>query len=194
MTMNQIFCNHCGSPSAGDASFCQNCGARMAVAAAPIAQGLAPQTLPRYAGFWIRVLSAMIDGTLLIFAHWPIRVLLNSAMTLIAMDFHIAALEMPGRQRLIRIGIGLVISWAYRAGMESSSTQGTLGKMALGLKVTDEMGNRIDLARATARHFSKYLSLFTLCIGYVMAGFDARKQALHDRIAGTLVVYRDRSY
>jgi len=80
----------------------------------------------------------------------------------------------------------LCTAWIYEAAMESSSKQATLGKMALGLKVTDEQGRRISFARATARYFSKFISAI-LFIGYIMAGFTARKQALHDMIAGTLV-------
>ena len=78
--------------------------------------------------------------------------------------------------------------WLYEASLESSSRQATLGKMALGLKVTDEYGNRISFARASARFFSKILSRMLLMVGYIMAGFTARKQALHDMLAGTLVV------
>ena len=74
--------------------------------------------------------------------------------------------------------------------MESSSLQATLGKMIFGMKVTDLNGNRISFARATGRHFAKYLSSMILFIGYIMAGFTERKQALHDMIAGTLVIRR----
>ncbi|MDX6593454.1 MAG: hypothetical protein QOJ13_2650 [Gaiellales bacterium] len=66
----------------------------------------------------------------------------------------------------------------------------TLGRRALGIKVTDVEGNRITFARATGRYFAKILSALTLLIGYIMAAFTARKQALHDLIAGTLVVNR----
>ncbi len=78
--------------------------------------------------------------------------------------------------------------WIYEAAMESSSKQATVGKMALGLKVTDLEGRRISFPRATGRHFAKYVSGMALLIGYIMAGFTERKQALHDMIAGTLVV------
>jgi uncharacterized RDD family membrane protein YckC len=86
------------------------------------------------------------------------------------------------------MALGLIGGWLYEALMESSAKQATLGKMLLGLMVTDEAGNRISFARASGRHFAKYISSFTLFIGYIMAGFTAKKQALHDMIAGTLVV------
>jgi uncharacterized RDD family membrane protein YckC len=78
-------------------------------------------------------------------------------------------------------------SWLYEAFMESSSYQATLGKMILGMKVTDLSGNRISFGRATGRHFAKWISGMILCIGYIMVGFTERKQGLHDLLAGTLV-------
>jgi uncharacterized RDD family membrane protein YckC len=85
--------------------------------------------------------------------------------------------------------LGLVAGWIYEAAMQSSSKQATLGKMIFGLQVTDLNGQRISFARATGRHFAKYVSGMILFIGYIMAGFSERKQALHDVIAGTLVRY-----
>ncbi len=83
---------------------------------------------------------------------------------------------------------GGVLWWLYFAIMESSAWQATLGKKALGLYVTDYDGRKISFARATGRHFAKILSTLILFIGYMMAGFTARKQALHDMIAGCLVL------
>ena len=82
----------------------------------------------------------------------------------------------------------LAIQWLYFALMESSKNQATLGKMALGLRVTDLNGNRISFGKATGRYFGKILSSMTLLIGYIMAAFTAKKQALHDFVAGTLVL------
>jgi uncharacterized RDD family membrane protein YckC len=49
-------------------------------------------------------------------------------------------------------------------------------------------GSRISFGRATGRYFARWISNMTLTIGYIMAGFTAKKQALHDIIAGTLVM------
>ena len=141
-----------------------------------------------YAGFWIRFVAVIIDALALGIVVWPV-----SALLALMIGVAGGGVDMPG------IGIhlvrGIVIwslfifaGWIYEASLESSSKQATLGKMALGLKVTDEYGNRITFARASARFFSKILSRMILLIGYIMAGFTARKQALHDMIAGTLVV------
>jgi hypothetical protein len=72
--------------------------------------------------------------------------------------------------------------------MESSTKQGTLGKMALGIKVTDLNGNRIDFSKASGRYFGKIISSIILCIGYIMVAFTQKKQGLHDIMAGCLVV------
>ena len=82
----------------------------------------------------------------------------------------------------------LACSWLYFALMESSAKGGTLGKMAIGIMVTDMTGNRISFGRATGRYFAKILSQMILMIGFLMAGFTQQKQALHDILAGCLVV------
>jgi uncharacterized RDD family membrane protein YckC len=74
--------------------------------------------------------------------------------------------------------------------MESSPLQATIGKLAVGLRVTDLQGQRISFGRATGRFFAKWLSGAILLIGYLMAGFTEKKQALHDRIAGCLVLWK----
>ncbi len=84
--------------------------------------------------------------------------------------------------------ISVVIQWLYYALMESSAKQATLGKMALNIKVTDMSGNRISFARATGRYFGKIISGMILNIGYIMAGFTEKKQALHDMMANCLVI------
>jgi uncharacterized RDD family membrane protein YckC len=85
------------------------------------------------------------------------------------------------------LGVG---QFAYFAVMESSASQATLGKLALGLAVTDLEGRRLGLAQATGRTLAKFLSSLPLSLGYLLAAFTRRKQALHDLVAGTLVVRR----
>jgi uncharacterized RDD family membrane protein YckC len=72
--------------------------------------------------------------------------------------------------------------------MESAPQQATLGKMALGLKVTDLQGEPISFARATGRYFGKIVSSLIFFVGFMMTGWTEKKQALHDIMAGTLVV------
>jgi uncharacterized RDD family membrane protein YckC len=60
--------------------------------------------------------------------------------------------------------------------------------MMLGLRVTDMSGSKISFGQATGRYFGMIISGLILCIGYMMAGFTQHKQALHDMLAGCLVV------
>jgi len=86
------------------------------------------------------------------------------------------------------ITVSVVINWLYFAIMESSKTQGTVGKLLLKIKVTDYQYNKISFGRATGRFFGKYISSFILLIGYIMAGFTDKKQALHDMMASCYVI------
>jgi len=81
----------------------------------------------------------------------------------------------------------LIGEWLYFALMESMKGA-TLGKMALGIIVTDMNGNKITFGRASGRYFAKIISSLTLGVGYIIAGFTQQKQALHDIIAGCLVI------
>lgn len=81
-----------------------------------------------------------------------------------------------------------VLSLAYYAGMESSRLQATVGKMALGIKVVDREGRRLGFGRAAGRWAGSLVSYLILYIGFFMAGWTRRKQALHDLMAGTFVV------
>lgn len=83
--------------------------------------------------------------------------------------------------------IEIASCWLYFALMESSEKQATLGKIALGIVVTDLYGNRISFGKATGRYFGKFISAIFL-IGYILAFSNPRKQALHDTMAGTLVL------
>lgn len=86
------------------------------------------------------------------------------------------------------MGGQFVIGWLYSAIMESSRFQGTLGKIVLGIRVTDLSGQRVGFGRATGRYFAKILSAMIFCVGFLMVAFTEKKQGLHDMIASTLVL------
>lgn len=157
-------------------------------ATAPGAYGSVPM-YSGYGGFWLRVVAAIIDAVVVGIVVFPIRfILMGSAMLPGAVhggEPNVAAV-LAGS--MIGILFQLGVGWIYEAGLESSKYQATLGKMALGMKVTDLNGYRISFARATGRHFAKILSGMILLIGYIMVAFTERKQGLHDMLAGTLVV------
>lgn len=84
--------------------------------------------------------------------------------------------------------VSFLIVLLYYSFMESSKYQATVGKMAMGIKVTDVNGAKISFGKAILRTIGKYISGMILLIGYIMAAFTEKKQALHDMIASTLVV------
>ena len=86
--------------------------------------------------------------------------------------------------------INIVLVWLYYAGLESSKYQATLGKMVIRIYATDLEGNRMNFAKASIRHFSKFVSTIILFVGFIMAGITPKKQALHDIMASTLVLSR----
>jgi uncharacterized RDD family membrane protein YckC len=160
-----MFCPNCGRENDDRAVYCQSCGATLQAKPAP------SSAIPKagvYAGFWVRFVAFIIDAIIVAVASG-----LVSAATL---------------------GAGMIVSlflpWLYEAFMLSSEWQATVGKRAMSIVVTGLDGSRISFARATGRHFAKYISAFILCIGFIMAAFTEKKQALHDMIAETVVVYR----
>lgn len=200
-----MYCSKCGGLVTEGATFCPACGQAMAGAVPPgtyptaayAPSGYAPDygtpQVVAYAGFWLRFIAFIIDAILIGIVSLPFR------FAILAM-LHLPFTMRPSGEDpatmvaamlpilMVSFGVSMVLNWLYFAFCESSSWQGTLGKKALGLQVTDLEGNRISFARATGRFFAKLLSGAILLIGYIMAGFTARKQALHDMVAGCLVI------
>ena len=146
-----------------------------------------------YAGFWKRFAAAIVD-VLITGTFAGIYAALGSLFYDFGMDT--AGSYFAGDALFVAVMIGflicyLSIDWLYYAIMESSSLQATLGKLALGIIVTDLKGNRISFARASGRHFAKMISRMTAYIGYVMAAFTERKQTLHDMMAGCIIVNKE---
>jgi len=137
----------------------------------------------QYAGFWLRVAAIFIDG--LIFSPLSVISIVLSFMS--RADNNNLNIAMWAVSLAYSLFL-LVVRWLYFALMESSSWQATVGKRVMGIQVTGMQGERIGFGRATGRYFGKIISALPLCIGFMMAGFTERKQALHDMIAGTLVV------
>jgi uncharacterized RDD family membrane protein YckC len=210
-----MYCSKCGANVADGTAFCSACGqpmlgfsvgqaAAVPASAVPATQGYAQPApagwpaaaaLPAvaYAGFWLRFVAWIID-----------RIVLQIASSILLLPFGASL----GLRQFLRnhppsspeelfplftsMGriflLTIVLTWLYYALLESSVWQATLGKKALGLEVTDLAGSRIQFGRATGRYFARWLSVMTIGIGYIMAGFTEKKQALHDILAGTLVI------
>ncbi|MBN1061287.1 RDD family protein [Clostridium botulinum] len=143
-----------------------------------------------YAGFLNRYLAYFIDRLAIFLVYilfWLAWILFDKTLNEIGID--------PKIKKMILGNLGviiyLVIPWLYYSFFESSNGKATLGKKALGIIVVDANNNKISFVRATVRYWSKYVSLIFFFIGYIMAGFTKKKQALHDIISVTYVVKKD---
>lgn len=208
-----MYCSKCGTAISATAAFCGSCGqavSALAPASAPAAASVIPAA-PAYAplavagypgvfygGFWLRFIAYLIDsvlrGVAFFFLLIPLLVLsgAGAAIERIANgeDFseNIAAL-IAGGFLFGLFGIVLVVSWLYYAFFESSSWQATPGKKILNLYVTDLECQPVSFARASGRFFARIVtSVIPFAIGYILAGITEKKQALHDILAGCLVL------
>ena len=160
-----MFCPNCGKQNEDTARYCQICGSALQAQAAP---AVLSSMVGEYAGFWRRFLAIIIDAIILSAATGAV----------------VAATFGTG------VTLGFVASWLYEAVMMTSEWQATVGKRIMSIAVTDLHGKRLSFGRASGRHFAKYISAFLLGIGFIIAAFTARRQALHDMIAETLVIKR----
>lgn len=213
-----MYCTKCGTEISSAAAFCATCGQAVSglVPAVPTASAAgviaeswpapvvsAPVATPGYpgvvyAGFWLRFVAYLIDaviaGVVFIILLIPLIVLTGLGGVL----SRIGSGEDIGEDAAAFLGVGFVlgfaaivtvVSWLYYARSESSSWQATPGKKLLNLKVTDMNGQPISFGRASGRFFARIIThLIPLGIGYILAGFTEKKQAVHDMIASCLVL------
>jgi uncharacterized RDD family membrane protein YckC len=186
------YCQHCGVGHPDDATFCPSCGSWVG-SVGGLPQATAPAAA-RYAGFWARVGAWLLDQLVIGIPY--------NVLTAVFVSYKQPSLtsttDASGKVTMhwngdwgtfgLLILAGVIVAWLYTSLLLSSPRQATVGKMALGLVVTDEAGQRISFARASGRYFAGTLNSLTLGIGYLMVIWTGRKQALHDKIAGTLVV------
>ncbi len=140
----------------------------------------------QYAGFWRRLAAYVIDMVILAFANYEFLSYQSTNMSVIAnLGYYNFTYEIYALMISI---FSLLISWLYFCGMESSPLQATIGKLAVGIYVTDMEGKRVSFGKATGRYFAKIISAVILFIGFIMAGFTDKRQALHDKITNCLVL------
>jgi len=204
-----MFCPKCGKETDASGQFCQWCGAPIEAAPAVPAGVVAPEVdeapdVGIYAGLGRRFVAFIVDFILitifgifaiaffnvangimylyyLVVSHAPISSLTEAGTPIAAIGPIVAAVGL----------LIVIVPWLYYAGFESSRGQATPGKILMRLEVTDLEGNRISFGRATLRFFGKYISTLIIFIGFIMIGLTKKRQGLHDKIAGCLVLLQD---
>lgn len=184
----QLRCPSCGANLAEGQEICSACG--QAANDDSLAQSGSTERSNAgrarpvvYAGFWLRALAYTLDSLLvgIVIGFAVLRPLMERA----GIPQDNPWVLFTGNSRQI-VAINLLVAmagWLYWALLESSAWQATLGKRVFGLQVTDLAGRRVSFARASGRHFGKLIFP-----GFILAGFTEKKQALHDMMAGCLVI------
>jgi len=191
-----MLCPTCNNELLSDAVYCSRCGTSI--------QRRRPQM--RYAGFWRRVVATVIDLCLLAPLVLGVSTIVLPKPT---PEEDLAVKQLTSgrltggerrqvQQRFTERAIYLwelafLLAAPYFVLLESSALRGTVGKHMMGLWVTDLNGRRIRPSRALKRYLGRLVSAMPVWYGFAMAGLTSRKQALHDFLAGTLVVIRDQA-
>ena len=126
---------------------------------------------PKYAGFWKRLLAALLDGLIIGIPAFILQFGLVFATGITSL--------------LYLIELAVIVFTIYMDGIRG----GTPGKLILGMRIVNEAGNFIGIPMAILRYIGKILSGIILGIGFLMIAFTEKKQGLHDKIAKTYVVY-----
>lgn len=194
----QHICTSCGNPVLPDGKFCLFCGDVLAdlpqqsagVSPAPASSETAMATPPppEYAGFWLRVWAGAIDVLLEALTALLITVVVGYAFNHFGPRSGISPITvsyLTGIAFIVLLALG---SWLYSAFAESSNWRATVGKRIMGLQVMTARGDKLTFGQASVRHFMKFLSLFTATVGFMMASWTKRRQALHDMPTDSIVV------
>ena len=139
-----------------------------------------------YAGFWRRFAARFLDGLVVMIPVYILVIVAAGGFSAFAKAETNPATS-AGTMLMVSV-LPYLLNFLYFSVMHSSSLQATVGKMALGIKVTNDQGGRVSFGQAAARWFASLLSYLTVYVGFMMAGFTDRKRALHDMVVSTLVV------
>lgn len=158
--------------------------------AIPAIPGLSALSVrPAFAGFWLRAVAYLIDTVFISLVFGLIASFYPSTFIKFPEAASTSLASLP-QLTPIAFAITLTATWFYYTMFEASTWQATPGKRVLRLYVADLNGQRVTFARAAARNFAKMISSLTFLVGYFIAGFTEKKQALHDILASCLVLRR----
>jgi uncharacterized RDD family membrane protein YckC len=193
----QRICSSCGNPLVRDGEFCLFCGDVLADRGhpSPAEQRVVSSfehnnaRVPfEYAGFWVRVGAGLVDILLEALAALLITLVVDLIMRIVSPMYGLSPITARYATGIVFILVLTVGAWLYCAFTESSRHRATIGKRIFGLEVLTSSGGRLSFGQATVRHFMKFLSLFTGTVGFMMAGWTKRGQALHDMPQDCVVV------
>ena len=199
----KMFCGECGGayPVQDLARFgthfvCANCKPNYVQR---LREGVQPagatMAAVHYGGFWIRFLAIFIDGLIIGAVTAPLGFIvgMSSAATALGTDNAALGVATGGAHLAMLSGVlvlDLAIAICYQ-GYFVSQKGGTLGKLALGLKIVNAAdGSNLSVGKAIGRYFAYFLSAVVLYIGYIIVAFDSEKRALHDHVCSTRVIYK----
>ena len=203
-----MFCPKCGKETDALGKFCQWCGEDIVVVPA-IVDAAAPEEeecpdIGVYAGLGRRLIAFVVDFVLILLFDLVAAFVLGLTRGVQNLYFYlfqhapVGSLTPEGTSMALygsiiaSYGILLiVIPWVYFAGFESSRSQATPGKLLMRIVVTDLEGNKPTFARVTLRHFAKIISTLVIFLGFLMIGLTRKRQGLHDKIAGCLVLLQE---
>lgn len=149
-----------------------------------------------YAGFWLRFVSFIIDALLLLMIYLLVILPLMASLDITKLNID----EMPPEQPAVlsltsltsRINTShfvlIILSIAYYSLMESSRYQGSVGKLAMELKVANVRGKRLRFIKALLRNSIKIFLLLVFIADYLLIVLTTRKQTLHDLMSGAIVI------
>ena len=190
----QQVCSSCGNPVLPDGEFCLYCGDLLTDASQDLPPSKSGEPAPgpvtplEYAGFWLRVWAGSIDIALEALVALLVTVIVDFVMRFTSPKFGLSPITARYVTGIAFIFVLAIGSWLYAACSESSRWRATLGKRIVGLQVLTSGGRQLSFGQATVRHFMKFLSLFTATVGFMMAGWTRRRQALHDMPSDSVVV------
>ena len=140
-----------------------------------------------YAGLQLRIVAAILDAIVLV-SFLMLFAAAGGILTLIQSDFG----DTDPPESAFYVWAGFIIAFLpfaflYFASMWSWRGQ-SVGMMAVHIKVVRRNGGRLSFRRSLARTLMWPLSVLPLGLGLVSALFDRQNRALHDLIAGTVVI------
>jgi uncharacterized RDD family membrane protein YckC len=203
-----MFCPKCGKETDALGKFCQWCGAD--IVSNPVTPIATPEEdaegaeVGVYAGLGRRIVAFIVDIILILLLDAVAVAILGLFRGL--QNLYFFAVQQAPIESITTEGTSaalfgsiiaaygiviIVIPWLYYAGFESSRSQATPGKLLMRIVVTDLEGNKPSFARVTLRHFAKFISTLIIFLGFLMIGLTKKRQGLHDKIAGCLVLLQE---